>query len=122
MTAKRVMVVDDSRMVHLQMVKLLEGSAYKAALFCKDGESAIETYRRERPDLVTMDILMPGMDGLEAAKAILEEDPGARIVMVSSLAYDDTLEEAGRIGARGFLYKPFDRETLLAALDRAMED
>ena len=97
MTAKRVMMVDDSRMVHLQMVKLLEGSAYEADLFCKDGESAIETYRRERPDLVTMDILMPGMDGLEAAKAILEEDPKARIVMVSSLAYDDTLEEAGRI-------------------------
>ena len=122
MTAMRVMVVDDSRMVHLQMMKLLEGSAYEADLFCRDGESAIETYRRERPDLVTMDILMPGMDGLEAAKAILEEDPKARIVMVSSLAYDDTLEEAGRIGTRGFLYKPFDREALLAALDRAMED
>ena len=122
MAVKKLMVVDDSRMVHLQMMKFLEGSDYEAAFFCKDGESAVETYRQERPDLVTMDILMPGMDGLGAARAIVEEDPKARIVMVSSLAYDDTLEEAGRIGARGFLYKPFDREALLAALDRAMED
>ena len=121
MTAKKVMVVDDSRMVHLQMIKLLEGSGYEVAFSCQDGESAIETYRREHPDLVTMDILMPGMDGLEAAKAILEEDPGARIVMVSSLAYDDTIQEAEQAGTRGFLYKPFDRETLLAALDKAME-
>ncbi len=122
MTAKKVMVVDDSRMVHLQIARLLADSGYEAAFFCQDGESAIETYRQEHPDLVTMDILMPGMDGLEAARAILEEDPAARIVIVSSLAYDDTMEEAGQIGARGFLYKPFDRETLLAALDKAMED
>ena len=121
MTAKKVMVVDDSRMVHLQMIKLLEDSGYEVAFSCQDGESAIETYRREHPDLVTMDILMPGMDGLEAAKAILEEDPGARIVMVSSLAYDDTIQEAEQAGTRGFLYKPFDRETLLAALDKVME-
>ena len=122
MTPTKLMVVDDSRMVHLQMMKLLEGTNYEVVSFCQDGESAVEAYRQKHPDLVTMDILMPGMDGLEAARTILEEDPTARIIIVSSLAYDDTLQEAAQIGTRGFLYKPFDQETLLAALEKALQD
>ena len=116
----KLMVVDDSRMVHFEMLRLQEGTDYEVAAFCQDGESAIERYREVRPDVVTMDILMPGMDGLEAARAILEEDPSAKIVMVSSLAYDDTLEEAARIGTKGFLYKPFDQKALLTALQKAL--
>lgn len=116
----KLMVVDDSRMVHLEMLKLLEGSDYEIVSFCQDGESAIQAYRQVRPDLVTMDILMPGMDGLEAARTILEEDPAAKIIMVSSLAYDDTINEASHIGTKGFLYKPFDRESLLSTLQQAL--
>ena len=116
----KLMVVDDSRMVHLEMLKLLEGTDYEVVSFCQDGESAVEVYQQTHPDLVTMDILMPGMDGLEAAREVLAEDPGARIIMVSSLAYDDTINEASQIGTRGFLYKPFDRETLIAALQKAL--
>ncbi len=119
MMPKKVMIVDDSRMVHLEMLKLLEGSDYEVVSYCCDGESAIEAYRNTQPDVVTMDILMPGMDGLEAARAILDSDPNANIIVVSSLAYDDTIEEASQVGAKGFLYKPFDQETLLAALDKA---
>ena len=118
--SKKVMVVDDSRMVHLKMLRLLEDSDYEVISYCCNGETAIQEYGKVHPDVVTMDILMPGMDGLEAARAILESDPGARIIMVSSLAYDDTITEANKIGAKGFLYKPFDRESLLAALDQAV--
>ena len=118
----KLMVVDDSKMVHLEMLKLLEGTDYEVVSFCQDGESAIEEYKRVRPDLVTMDILMPGMDGLEAARDILKEDPSARIVMVSSLAYDDTFNEASQIGTKGFLYKPFSQKTLLEALEKALQD
>lgn len=119
--AKRIMVVDDSRVVHLQVKKLLEGTDYEVAACCGDGESAIAQYGEVQPDLVTMDIIMPGMDGLETARAILEEHPDARIVMVSSLAYDDTINEAREIGAKDFIYKPFQRETLLAALEKAAQ-
>lgn len=120
--AKRVMIVDDSRVLALQMNNLLEDTDFEVAAYCKDGEDAIEQYAGVRPDVVTMDILMPGIDGLEAARAILETDPGARIVMVSSLAYDDTMNEARDIGAKAFLSKPFEREALIAALEKALED
>ena len=118
--AKRIMVVDDSRMIWVQMKNLLEGTEYEVAAFCRDGEEAIEQYGEVMPDLVTMDIIMPGMDGLETAQAILEEHPEARIVMVSSLAYDDTFEEAKAIGTKGFIDKPFEKERLLEVFAKAM--
>lgn len=119
---KRVMIVDDSRVVELQMKKMLENSDYEVVSFCQDGETAIEQYSEILPDLVTMDIIMPGMDGLETARTILEEHPDARIIMVSSLAYDDTIEEAKSIGTKTFIYKPFDRDQLLSALDDVMRE
>lgn len=115
--SKRIMVVDDSRIVQLQMQKVLADSQYEVAVCCKNGQEAIEKYETEKPDLITMDILMPGIDGLEAARQIIEKHPDAKILMVSSLAYDDTMQEANKIGAKGFIYKPFDREQVLKCLD-----
>lgn len=115
--AKKIMVVDDSRIVQMQMQKILSGSQYEVTVCCKNGEEAIEKYETEKPDLITMDILMPGMDGLEAARQIMSKHPEAKILMVSSLAYDDTMQEANKIGAKGFIYKPFDREQVLQSLD-----
>jgi len=118
--AKRVMVVDDSRVQEVQIRNMLEGSDYEVACYCRSGEEALAQYDGVKPDVVTMDIIMPGMDGLETAQAILEEYPEARVVMVSSLAYDETFDEAKTIGAKAFLDKPYDKEKLLAALDQAM--
>ena len=117
---KRVMVVDDSLAMEMQISKLLEGSGFEVAAFCEDGETAIARYNEVQPDIVTMDIIMPGIDGLEAAKIIIEEHPDARIIMVSSLGYDDTVNEAMAIGAKTLLYKPIDRENLLDALEQVM--
>lgn len=119
---KRIMVVDDSRIVKLQMENILADTNYEIAAYCRCGEEAVEQYGEVLPDLVTMDIIMPGMDGLETAQAILEEHPEARIIMVSSLAYDDTFEEAKSIGAKGFIDKPFDRDNLLKLLDQVLAD
>ncbi len=118
---KRLMIVDDSRVTKLQMTKQLEGTDFEVVAYCQDGEEAIARYDEVQPDLVTMDILMPGLDGLEAAQAILEKDPEARIVMVTSLAYDGTINEAKSIGTKGFIDKPFEREKLLHALEAALE-
>ena len=82
---KRLMVVDDSRVMELQICKLLENSKYEVVAYCENGEEAIARYEEVQPDIVTMDIIMPGIDGLEAAQVLLEEHPEARIVMVSSL-------------------------------------
>ena len=120
--AKRVMVVDDSRIQEVQIRKMLEGSGYEVVCYCRNGEEALAQYGDVKPDVVTMDIIMPGMDGLETAQAILEEYPEAKIIMVSSLAYDDTIQEAEAIGAKLFLYKPIEREALLDALERVMAE
>ena len=118
--SKRVMVVDDSRLVRVQLEDVLKGTDYEVAAYCRSGEEAIEQYGAVKPDLVTMDIIMKGMDGLDAAEIILKSNPDARIVMVSSLAYDDTFERAKAIGAKGFVDKPFHQEQLLKVFEQAL--
>ena len=117
---KRIMVVDDSRLVRVQMEDVLAGTDYEIAAYCRSGEDAVEQYGAVKPDLVTMDIIMQGMDGLTAAGMILKSDPDAKIVMISSLAYDDTFEKAKAIGARGFADKPFHQEQLLKVFEQAL--
>lgn len=119
---KRVMVVDDSRIIGMQMEAVLEDTDYKVVAYCRDGSEAISCYDEVKPDLVTMDILMPGMDGLETAQTILEEHPDAKIIMLSSLAYEESFEEARAIGAKHFLAKPFSQAELLDAFAKALSD
>ncbi len=114
------MVVDDSRLVRVQLEDVLEGTDYEVAAYCRSGEDAIEQYAAVKPDLVTMDIIMRGMDGLDAAEIILKNNPDARIVMVSSLAYGDTFDRAKAIGARGFVEKPFHQEQLVRVFGEAL--
>lgn len=118
--SKRVMVVDDSRLVRVQLEDVLKGTDYEIAAYCRSGEDAIVLYDEVKPDLVTMDIIMQGMDGLEASERILKKHPDARIVMISSLAYDDTFKKAKAIGARGFVDKPFHQEQLLKVFGEAL--
>ena len=117
---KRIMVVDDSRLVRVQLEDVLKGTDYEIAAYCRSGEDAIKQYAEVQPDLVTMDIIMQGMDGLDAAEVILKNNPQARIVMISSLAYDDTFERARAIGAKGFVDKPFHKEQLLGVFEQAL--
>ena len=83
---KKLMVVDDSRIMELQICKLLEDSDFEVVAYCENGEEAIARYAEIQPDVVTMDIIMPGIDGLETAQVLLEEYPEAKILMVSSWA------------------------------------
>lgn len=118
--SRRIMVVDDSRLVRVQLEDVLAGTEYEVAAYCRSGEEAIQQYTEVAPDLVTMDIIMQGMDGLDAAEIILKRDPNARIVMISSLAYDDTFARAQAIGTKGFVDKPFHQEQLLKVFEEAL--
>lgn len=120
--SKKIMVVDDSRVVQLQLQKILSDSEYDVVSCCQSGEEAVNQYPLVKPDLVTMDILMPGIDGLEAARQILQSHPDANILMISSLAYDDTITEAKQIGAKGFIYKPFNREQVLKSMNNIFSE
>lgn len=120
--SKKIMIVDDSRIAQLQLQEILSGTDYEVIACCQSGEEALDTYDKVNPDLVTMDIVMPGMDGLDAARLLLQAHPDARILMVSSLAYDDTINEAKHIGAKGFVYKPFDHEQILQAMQDSFSE
>ncbi|MCI8554005.1 MAG: response regulator [Clostridiales bacterium] len=117
---KQLMVVDDSQMMEMQISRLLEDSDFEVAAYCENGEEALARYEEVQPDIVTMDIIMPGIDGLEAAQLLLEKHPEAKVLMLSSLAYDDTINEAASIGTMSFLYKPINREKLIDALEQAL--
>lgn len=119
---KNVMVVDDSRIAQLQLQEMLAGTDYQVVACCQNGEEALDKYEQVKPDLVTMDIVMPGMDGLDTARLLLKKHPEARVLMISSLAYDDTIHEAEQIGAKGFVYKPFHQEQVLTAIHKAFSD
>ena len=119
--AKRIMVVDDSRVVYAEMKKMLEGSDMEICQFCRSGEEALEKFEEAKPDLVTMDIVMPGMDGMEACQQLRQHYPEANVFMVSSMAYDDMIDRAVKLGARGFLFKPFTQESLLEGLQGAFK-
>lgn len=117
---KKVMVVDDSKVMAFQIRKLLEDSEFEVAGYCENGEEAIARYEEIQPDVVTMDIIMPGIDGMETAQVLMYEHDDARIVMISSLGGDDVLQELYGIGAQAVLFKPLTREMLLNALKKAL--
>lgn len=114
----KLMIVDDSVFVYEEMKHMLADSDYEIVGYAKSGEDAITMYEEIMPDVVTMDIIMPGLDGLETAKQILTRWPNAKIVMVSSLAYDETMQDAMKIGACDFLFKPIEEDQILKILDR----
>ena len=80
------MVVDDSRIMELQICKLLEDSDFEVVAYCENGEEAIAKYEEILPDVVTLDLIMPGIDGLETAQVILDKHPDAKLIIISSLS------------------------------------
>lgn len=118
---KTVMVVDDSRFIYEEMKLFLDGSDFEIIGYCQDGEGALKCYEESKPDVVTMDIVLPGIDGFEAASQILSQYPEAKIVMISSLAYDDTISRAKEIGSLGFLFKPLEKTPLLETLTKIFD-
>lgn len=117
---KRVFVVDDSVFILEQIKDTLEDSAFEVVGYAKDGESAIKIYDKINPDVVTLDIIMPGMDGIETAQEILEKWPDAKIIMMSSLGDDEIIEQAKEIGIENFICKPFEEEYLIKLLTKIL--
>lgn len=113
---KRVFVVDDSVFILEQLKDYLQNTQFEVAGYAKDGETAIELYDQIKPDIVTLDIIMPGMDGLDTAKVMLEKWPDANIVMMSSLGDEEIIEQAKQLGIENFICKPFEEENLMQVL------
>jgi len=118
---KTVMVVDDTGFMRKKLKKVLEESGYSVVAECEDGSEVVEAYQKHKPDIVTMDIVMPKMDGITAVKALLEVEKDAKIVMVSSLGLENKVMEAARAGASSFILKPFSPEQLIEVLESVLD-
>ena len=108
----RYLVVDDSVFARKNIIKMIEMFGGEVAGEAGDGLTAIAEYNRTTPDIVLMDITMPQMEGIEAAERIVQAHPEARIVMVSSVGYQENIVAALQRGARHFVQKPVKPEVL----------
>lgn len=112
----RLIVADDALIMRMRIKDLAHEAGWTVVAEAADGAECVARYLEHRPDLVTLDIVMPEMDGVEALRAIRAADPSARVVMVSAIDQKSKLSECIRAGALDFVVKPFDRERLLGIL------
>ena len=119
MTAK-VLLVDDSAMARRGVRQILESAGYDVAE-AEDGLIALERYFLEKPDLVLLDLVMKGLNGLDVLTKLHEMDPRARVIVVSADVQDSSRKLAESGGAAGFLTKPVDRAILLSTVAKVLE-
>lgn len=112
----RILVTDDTAFMRLLLQKILTEGGYDVVGEADNGKEAVRLFERHRPDLVTMDITMPILNGVEALKRIRAVDPDARVLMVSAMGQKNMVMQALREGAQGFLIKPFEKEKVLQAV------
>jgi two-component system, chemotaxis family, chemotaxis protein CheY len=119
MGGKTVLVVDDAVVMRMMIKNILTKSGY-SVVEAESGIDAVEKYKANRPDAVTMDMVMPDMDGIAAVKQIVAMDPGARIVMCTSMGQQQLVVEAVQAGAKSFITKPFQPPKILETLEKVL--
>ncbi len=112
-----IIVVDDSPFASKQIKDLVEENGYEVIGYAKSGEDGIKMYEELHPDIVILDIIMPGIDGIETAEILEKSDPNVTILMLSSLCDAGTLEEVRAIGVKYLIPKPWEDDVLLATLE-----
>jgi two-component system, chemotaxis family, chemotaxis protein CheY len=115
-----IMVVDDSQLAIRKMETMLVALGHKVVQTAANGSVAIDNYRKALPDLVTMDITMPEMSGIEATSKIIAEYPDAKIIMVTSHGQEDMVRQAIKACARGYVMKPVEADALAMHIDRVI--
>lgn len=118
--SKTVLVVDDAAFMRMMIRDILSKEGYTIAE-AVNGRDAVEKYREVQPDLVTMDITMPEMSGIEALREIRTENPGARVLMVSAMGQQKMIVEALEAGALDFLVKPFQPTKVLETVKKCLQ-
>lgn len=116
--SKRVLIVDDAVFMRMKLKDILEKNGYQVVGEAQNGMEAIEKYKAEAPDLVTMDITMPEMDGVTALKEIKRIDPNAKVIMCSAMGQQSMVMDAIQAGALDFIVKPFDTDRVIKSLDK----
>ncbi len=115
----RVVVAEDEAIIRMDLRELLQEEGYDVVAECGRGDEAVELVREHRPDVALLDIKMPGMDGISAARAIAGERLAA-VVLVSAFSQRELIEEASDAGVHGYVVKPFERHDLAPAIEVAL--
>ncbi len=113
----RILIVDDSLLARNSLKTILKSGNHEVVGEATDGEQAISQYYKLKPDIVTMDITMPNINGIESLKRIVADDPRARVIMISALGQGGKILEALNNGARHYITKPFEPEKVLEAVN-----
>lgn len=108
----KILICDDSMLVRKKLKEVLKECGYENILEANDGQSAINSYQENTPDLVFMDIIMPGKNGIEAVKEIIQFDKSAKIIMASSAGTKEHVKQAIKAGAFEFVQKPWETEEI----------
>ena len=116
----RVLIVDDAAFMRMMIKDILEKNGYEVCGEAPNGLVAVELYNKEKPDIVTMDITMPDMDGIEAVKAIRASNPDAKIIMCSAMGQQSMVMDAIKAGAKDFIVKPFQADRVLEAVKKVV--
>lgn len=112
---KSILIVDDAAFMRLNLKNIFKGE-YEVVGEAENGKEAVEKYQELDPDIVTMDITMPVMNGIEAIKAIMDIDPEAKIVVCSAMGQQKIVVEAIQLGAKDFIVKPFQKDRVKEAI------
>ncbi|GBF33213.1 chemotaxis regulator CheY [Desulfocucumis palustris] len=118
--SKKILIVDDAAFMRMMIKNIVIKNGYEVVGEAENGKQAVELYANGSPDVVTMDITMPEMDGIEGVKAIRAIDPNAIIIMCSAMGQQSMVMDAIQAGAKDFIVKPFQQDRLLQALERVL--
>jgi len=118
--SRRVLIVDDAVVMRMMIKGILAKSGFDVVGEAQNGVEAVEKYLELQPDVVTMDVVMPEMDGIAAVKHILSRDPSARIVMCTSMGQQALVVEAIQAGAKSFITKPFQPPKIVETLNKVL--
>lgn len=116
----RILIVDDAKFMRMTLTNILKKADHEVIGEAENGNVAVRMYRELKPDLVTMDVTMPEMSGLEAVKMIKDEFPDAKIIMCSAMGQQKMVVEAIEKGAKDFIVKPFDESRVLDSINRVL--
>ncbi|HBC91367.1 MAG TPA: two-component system response regulator [Pelotomaculum sp.] len=117
---KRILIVDDAAFMRMMIKNIVTKNGYEVVGEAENGQDALELYKEHKPDLVTMDITMPEMSGIEGVKAICDFDPAANIIMCSAMGQQAMVMDAIQAGAKDFVVKPFQQDRILQAIERVL--
>ena len=117
---KKIMLVDDAAFMRMTIKNCLTKAGYTELIEASDGQMAVETYEKEHPDLVIMDITMPNLDGIGALKEIKAKVPAAKVVMCSAMGQEAMVVEAIQLGAMDFIVKPFKPDRILQTVSKIL--